>query len=427
LGVFQKNFTRREFLKVAAAGMAAPVVIPASVLGSDARPAPSDRIVVGLIGAGGMGNSHLRSLLGRGEVQVAAICDVDKKKRESAKESVEERYAKQAQGGTYKGCAAYNDFRELLDRDDIDAIVVATPDHWHALICIAAAKAGKDVYCEKPLSLTIREAREMVNAVRRHNRIFQTGSQQRSSSGFRTACELVRNGRIGKVISANVGVGGPSGDCYLPAQPVPPGLDWDLWLGPAPWRPFNKGIHPYSWREYRDYSGGQMTNWGSHHFDIVQWALDMDNSGPVEVVPPDGKDVKLLTYRYANGVNVYHGGFTGKGSGILFTGARGKIWVSRSYLRAEPEEILKQPTGLGEVHLYRSKNHHDNWMECIRSRQRPICDVEVGCRSVTVCHVGNLAYWLKRPLKWDPVKEEFVGDDEANRWLDRPKRAPWTV
>ena len=423
----QKNFTRREFLKAAAVGVAAPVIISSSALGAAGNPAPGNRIVLALIGAGGMGNNHLKGLLGRTEVQIAAIGDVDQKKRESAKALVQERYAKQAQTGTYKGCAAYKDFRELLDRPDIDAVVVASPDHWHALLSIAALKAGKDVYCEKPLSLTIREAREMVVVTRRHNRVFQTGSQQRSSTGFRTACELVRNGRIGKLVSANVVVGGPSRDCYLPAQPTPPGLDWDMWLGPAPWRPFNKGIHPYSWREYRDYSGGQMTNWGAHHFDIVQWALDMDNSGPVEIIPPNGKDVKLLTYRYANGVQVYHGGVTPKGSGVLFTGTRGTIWVTRSELKADPEKILKEPIGPGEVHLYKSRNHHDNWLECIRTRQRPIADVEVGCRSVTVCHLGNIAYWLNRPLKWDPVKEQFVGDDAANRWLDRPKRAPWTL
>jgi predicted dehydrogenase len=424
-----------------AAGIAAPMIISgcarsrpqtgsasSSLAGAapgQVRPAPSDRIVLAVIGVGGMGNGHLKGLVGRGQVQLAAVCDVDTKKRESARRFVDERYAEQAPTKTYKGCTAYNDFREVIARDDIDGVVIATPDHWHALISIAAARAGKDVYCEKPLSLTIREARAMVVATRRHNRVFQTGSQQRSSTGFRTACELVRNGRIGKLISANVGVGGPSGDCYLPAEPTPPGLDWDLWLGPAPWRPFNKELHPYSWRPYRDYSGGQMTNFGAHHFDIVQWAMGMDESGPVEITPPDGKDVELLTYKYANGVNVYHGGF--KGSGVLFTGAKGKIWVTRSYLRAEPEDILKEPIGPGDVHLFKSKNHHDNWLECIRTRQRPICDVEVGCRSVTVCHLGNLAYWLKRPLKWDPAREQFIGDAEANRWLDRPKRAPWVL
>jgi predicted dehydrogenase len=367
------------------------------------------------------------AFMGRPEVQMVAVCDVDRSMREEAQKTVEDHYAKQSEQGTFKGCTAYNDFRELLDRDDIDAVMIGTPDHWHALISVAAAKAGKDIYCEKPLTLTIREAREMVNAVRRYGRVFQTGSQQRSSGGFRLACELIRNGRIGKLLTAHVNVGGPSGDCYLPAEPVPDGLDWDMWLGPAPWRPFNKAIHPFSWRSFRDYSGGGMTDWGAHHFDICQWAMDMDNSGPVEIIPPDGKEVKLLTFKYANGVLVYHGGYTGKGSGIMFTGTEGKVDVSREHLITDPEKLLKEPIHPGEVHLYQSKGHHADFLECVRTRQRPICDVEIGCRSVTVCHLGNLAYWLKRPLKWNPVKEEFIGDDEANRWLDRPKRAPWCL
>ncbi len=420
------TLTRRGFLKDAVSVLALPAFVPASALGAAGVPPPSGRITLGLIGVGGMGGNHLKSFLGRTDVHVLAVCDVDARKRTAAKEFVEERYAER-HVKDYRGCEAYNDFRDLVERPDIDAVVVSTPDHWHVLNCIAAVKAGKDVYCEKPMSLTIREAREMVNVVRRHSRVFQTGSQQRSSSGFRTACEWVRNGRIGRLVSANVNVGGPSRDCYLPAQPAPAGLDWDLWLGPAPWRPFNKGIHPYSWREYRDYSGGQMTNWGSHHFDIVQWAMGMDESGPVEIAPPDGKDVKLLTFTYANGVRVYHGGVTGKGKGILFTGTEGAIEVNRNYLSAEPEAILRQPVGPGEIQLYRSRNHHDDWLQAIRTRKRPICDVETGCRSVTVCHLGNIAYWLRRPLKWDSVKERFIGDDEANRWLDRPRRAPWSL
>jgi predicted dehydrogenase len=429
------RLSRREFLRGAAAALAAPTIIsgcavsrpPTGAVQAKERPAPSERIVMGCIGVGGMGKGNMGAFMGRPEVQMVAVCDVDRSMREEAQKTVEDHYAKQSEQGTFKGCTAYNDFRELLDRDDIDAVMIGTPDHWHALISVAAAKAGKDIYCEKPLTLTIREAREMVNAVRRYGRVFQTGSQQRSSGGFRLACELIRNGRIGKLLTAHVNVGGPSGDCYLPAEPVPDGLDWDMWLGPAPWRPFNKAIHPFSWRSFRDYSGGGMTDWGAHHFDICQWAMDMDNSGPVEIIPPDGKEVKLLTFKYANGVLVYHGGYTGKGSGIMFTGTEGKVDVSREHLITDPEKLLKEPIHPGEVHLYQSKGHHADFLECVRTRQRPICDVEIGCRSVTVCHLGNLAYWLKRPLKWNPVKEEFIGDDEANRWLDRPKRAPWCL
>ena len=422
-----RSLSRRDFLKRAVALVAAPTIISASALGAEGRPAPSERIVMGGIGVGGMGKGDLGALMGRPEVQVVAVCDVDAQMREEAKKNVEDHYAKETQDGTCKGCTAYGDFRELLDRDDIDAVMIATPDHWHALIAIAAAKAGKDIYCEKPMSLTIREAREMVNAVRRYNRVLQTGSQQRSSGEFRLACELIRNGRIGKLLTANVGVVGPSGDCFLPAEPVPEGMDWEMWLGPAPWRPFNKALHPFSWRSFRDFSGGGMTDWGAHHFDICQWAMGMDNSGPMEIIPPDGKDVKQLTYKYANGVLVYHGGDCGKLGGILFTGTEGKINVTRGKIASDPESILKEPIHPGEIQLYKSKGHHADFIECVKTRQRPICDVEIGCRSVTVCHLGNIAYWLKRPLKWDAAKEQFIGDDEANRWIDRPKRAPWTL
>ena len=424
------ELTRRDFLRSAtASAICGPYVITSSALGAgDATPA-SDRIAIGCIGIGGNGGGHLSRYLSSKETQVVAVCDVDGEKRAAALERAAKRYGDEIKSGAHKGVEAYNDFRELLARDDIDAVTISTPDHWHAIISIEAAKAGKDVYCEKPLSLTIGEGRAMVNAVRRYGRVFQTGSQQRSgyASRFRFACEMVRNGRIGKLLTAHVSVGGPSGDCYLPAEPVPEGLDWDMWIGPAPWRPYNAKIHPFRWRSFRDYSGGGMTDWGAHHFDIVQWALDMDNSGPTEIYPPDGKQHKKLTFVYANGAKLYHGGYERKGSGITFTGTEGKVHVSRTELHTEPESIMKTPTGPGEIHLQNSPNHAGNWLECIRTRRRPICDVEVGSRSVSVCHLGNLAYWLKRPLKWDPAKEEFVGDLEANRWVDRPKRAPWRL
>jgi len=423
----EKIVTRRAFIKSAAAALGTPYIVSSGVLSAEKNESPNSRIGIGCIGVGGNGGGHLGRYLGTRETQVIAVCEVDGEKRKKAVERVEKHYGGEIKSGKYKGCAAYGDFRELIARDDIDAVVISTPDHWHALIAIAAAKAGKDIYCEKPLSLTIGEGRAMVNAVRRYERVFQTGSQQRSSHGFHFACEMIRSGRIGKLLTAHVTVGGPSSDCYLPAEPVPEGLDWDRWLGPAPWRPYNSGLHPFRWRGYRDYSGGGMTDWGAHHFDIVQWAQGMDESGPIEVYPPDGKEHRRLTYKYANGVLVYHGGHTGKGSGITFTGTDGKIEVSRSELVTHPEEIGKTPTGPNETHLYRSRNHAGNWLECIRTRRRSICDVEVGCRSVTVCHLGNIAYWLKRPLKWDPANERFVGDEEANRWIDRPKRAPWTL
>ncbi|MBN2450368.1 MAG: hypothetical protein JXR77_08260 [Lentisphaeria bacterium] len=239
---------------------------------------------------------------------------------------------------------------------------------------------------------------------------------------------MVRNGRLGKLLRVHVTVGGPSGSCHLPEEPVPEGMDWDLWLGPAPWRPYNSRLHPSRWRGYRDYSGGGMTDWGAHHFDIVQWALDADGSGPVEILPPESSPLDRLTYRYANDVLVTHGGYQGKGGyGITFVGTEGRIDVSRDALQTFPESIGRTPTGPGEVHLRRSPGHFRDWLECIRSRRPPICDVAVGARSVTVCHLGNLAYWLQRPLRWDPDAWEFPDDPGAQRWVHRPMRAPWML
>jgi len=426
-----RKVSRRDFLEAAAAAVGAPFVVSASALGAG-RAAPSDRITMGLVGMGKQCGGHLGAMLGRRNVQVLAVCDVDAEKRNLAKSRADSRYANERKKGTYKGCAAYNDFRKLTERADIDAALIATPDHWHAIPVIRAAEAGKDIYCEKPLSLTIGEARAMVNAVRRYGRVFQTGSQQRSGGNFRLACEMVRSGRIGKLHTVHVNVGGPSRPCDLPGQAVREGVDWDMWLGPAPRRPFNETICPRrgargwpQWRRYRDYSGGGMTDMGAHHFDIAQWGMGTDHTGPVEIIPPDGKEYRWLTYKYANGVTLHHGG--SQRSSITFIGAEGKVFVGRGHLSTDPPEMMKAPIGAGEVRLYYSRNHHDDWLQAIRARQKPICDVEIGCRSVSICLLGNLAYMLKRPLKWDPAKEEFIGDEEANRWVDRPKREPWTL
>ena len=418
---------RRRFLKeasYAAAGVIGfPYFISASALGKAGRVAASERIVMGCIGTGGQGRGNMGGFMGKKQVRVVAVCDPNGKNRNQARDMVNKKYGN-------KDCAAYNDFRELLGREDIEAVSIGTPDHWHAIPAIAAAKAGKDIFCEKPLSLTIAEARVMVDAVRRYGRVFQTGSQQRSSSNFRFACELVRNGYIGEVKTVTVNIGGPSGPCNLPAEPQPVYFDWDMWLGQAPWRPFNKLFHGGGWRAFRDYSGGGMTDWGAHHFDIAQWGLGMDDSGPVEIIPPDGKDYKVLTYRYANGVTMTRD----KANGVLFTGTKGKVEVNRGYLRTWPDSLKNQQIGPNEIHLYESRGHKDDFLECVRTRRQPICDVEIGCRSVTVCHLGNLAYQLKRPLKWDPENERFVNpallkggvnDEQANRMLWRPMRSPW--
>jgi predicted dehydrogenase len=430
----QDHVTRRHFLAAAStATFSAPFLLPARIWAAEADAKPNARLRMGFIGMGTQGRHLLNSFLPHSTVQVVAVCDVDTTRREHHKKIVEDFYAAKADQ-QFKGCAAYNDFRDLLQRKDIDTVVIAAPDHWHAFPVVLAANLGKDIYCEKPLSLTIHEARAMVKAVRKNERVFQTGSMQRSSGEFHKACTLVRNGRIGELKEVYVSVGGPSKWCDLPGEPVEPGLDWDRWLGPAPLRAYHhelspRGVHAHfpNWRSYREYSGGGMTDWGAHHFDIAQWGLGMDESGPVEILPPDGKEIQRLTYRYANGVVMYHGGLEGYGFGVVFVGTKGKICVDRGKFKAEPEEIGKEDLSKMEVKLYKSNNHYKDFVDCVRSRQRPICDVETGCRSVTVCHLGNLAYWNKRPLKWDPAKEQFIGDPQANTWLDVPKRGGWKV
>jgi len=426
----QNRFNRRQFLKLtSAASFTAPLLL-SSMWAAPGQKGPNDRITLGFIGTGTQGRGLLNNFLNQPDTQVLAVCDVDTTRREHHRKVVDEFYTIK-QGKECKVCAEYKEFEELLARKDIDAVVMATPDHWHAFIAIAACKAGKDIYCEKPLSLTIHEARAMVKATRKYDRVFQTGSMQRSMSEFRKACELVRNGRIGKIKQVVVDVGAPSKPCDLPEESMEPGLNWDRWLGPAPLRPYNsvlspRGVHKHfpDWRNYREYSGGMMTDWGAHHFDIAQWGLGMDESGPVEIIPPeDPKATKGLRYIYANGVEVLHG----DSGGVLFVGTEGKILVNRGKFEATPTSVAEEPLGKDAIRLYNSYNHGKDFLDCMRSRKRPICDVEIGCRSVTVCHLGNLAYWNHRHLKWDPVKEKFIGDAEANKWLDRPKRGPWKV
>jgi len=429
----RKKVTRRGFLKGAAGALAVPYFVPSSALGRGNFIPPSERITLGFIGIGNMGSNHLNSHLGNKGVQIVAVCDVKPDRRKWSQERVNKHYAATRQAGDYKACDVYIKFEELLARKDIDAIVMAPPDHWHAMIAIASMRAGKDVYCEKPLSLTIREAQAMVAAARRYGRVFQTGSQQRSADNFRFGCELVRSGRIGKLQTVHVNIGGPSAERYLPEEPIPEGLDWDRWLGPAPWQPYNSercsGNYGGGWRLIRDYSGGMTTDWGAHHFDIAQWGMGMDGNGPVEIIPPDGKEYKDMTLKYANGVTMYRAGKAGDHSvhGVLFTGTEGKVEVNRGHFKTWPAELAQEKLGPNDVHLYKSTDHRANWLECIRTRQRPICDVAIGASSVTVCHLVNIAYWTGRPIKWDPMKKEIIGDTEASRWLDRPKRAPWRL
>ena len=346
-----------------------------------------------------------------------------------AKKNVDQKY------GT-TDCKTYNDYTEILARDDIDAVLCATPDHWHAIIALNTIKAGKDLYCEKPLTNNLMEAKAVMDAAAKSDIIFQTGSQQRASNNFRYACELVRNGRLGKLEKVEVSVGGPPTPCKLPGQDMEPGLDWERWLGPAPMRPYSsvlspRGVHTHfpSWRAFCEYGGGGMTDWGAHHFDIAQWGLGMDKSGPVEIVLPEnpkrGRGVKFI---YDNGVEVIHGGK----SGVTFYGSEGQLFVNRGALSSTPGEIIKQPIGDDEIHLYDTDGdshpgHRRDWVKCIKSRKQPNCPAEVGARTIAVCHLGNIAYLhaeeiAGKSLKWDPAKWEFVGDNAAtyNAWQDYP-------
>jgi predicted dehydrogenase len=418
----RQSVSRRQFLAAAAGTFAAPYIIPSTAFGAN------ERIVTGHIGVGGQGNSNLKGFLSRG-VKVAALCDVDSKRLATAVQA-----AKDA-GHNSDGI---DDYRRLLDRKDIDAVVIATPDHWHCLTTIHACQAGKDVYCEKPLTLTVAEGRQMVNVARETKRIVQTGSQQRSDAKFRQACEYVRSGRIGEVKEILVGIpavnfsGPPVPDSEPPAE-----LNYDMWLGPAPQRPYNvKRVH-YNFRFFWDYSGGQMTNFGAHHLDIAQWGLGMDNSGPVSVEGTAGFHPEhwyevtqscRVTHTYQNGVKLtVVQEVQDVPAGVTFIGTKGKIAVTRGKLTRDPAEILTTPLTASDTHLIVSKDHHQNFLDCIKSRDLPICDVEIGHRSATVCHLGNIAVRLGRKIEWDPVAETIVGDEEAKRMLSRPYRAPWKL
>jgi hypothetical protein len=397
--------TRRRFLQSAGLAVAAPYLLTAPAVGSTDRPPASERITMGTIGCGGQGTSDMNALLGFPEVQMVAVCDVVAEHRQRAKGMVDGRY-------NNTNCAVYNDFRDLLARQDIDAVLIGTPDHWHAIITIEACKAGKDVYCEKPESLTVREGRAMVQAVRRYGRVFSGGSQ-RVLGDYRDWPRLIRSGALGQVQEVFVDCGGPSGDCYLPAQPTPAGVDWDMWLGPAPWRTFHSSLIQGGFRPFRDYSGGGMTDWGAHRFAAAMFAVGLEHTGPVEITPPNGAAHPLLTYRFANGLRMYHGGT----NDIIYRGTEGSL----------PGQHRTPPT-LVDMPYYRGgRGIFGDFVHCVRTRERPFRDIEIAHRAATVCHLGNIAYALRRPLQWDPAREQIVGDDEANRLLDRPKREPWTL
>jgi predicted dehydrogenase len=424
--------SRREFIRRSAA-LSAFAIVPRFVLGGNGYRAPSDMMNLGFIGTGKQSNGLLKYFLDTGEAQFLVASDVYDAKLMNFLDRNKQYYIDKT-GVEKKGCTGHKDFRELLERKDIDAVVIAVPDHCHAMVAVKSLEAGKDVYCEKPLALTIAEGRAMVKATRKNKRVLQTGSMQRSWPEFRQAVELVRNGYIGDITGVKVNVGGPPKDFDLEGQSVPTGLNWDWWLGPnVIARPFHNDLAPTltdtfwpKWRDYREFGGGGMTDWGAHMFDIVQWALGMDETGPVKITPPDGQQVKFLTYEYANGIHVTHEDF-GINNAIRFTGTKGEINVQRRKIETSPVELATKEIGQNEIHVYKSENHYKDWLQAIRNRSKPICDVEIGHRTATVCNLGNLAYLLNRPLTWNPKKEKFKRDREANKLVGRPMRKEWSI
>ena len=441
--MIDRKWNRRQFIRrmgMAAAGGGAvaaaggPVLVPASALGLGGVVAPSERIALGMIGMGGRGSMLQINFQGLTACQVVAVCDVKTAQREYARQ-----VADQAYGGT--GCRAFVDFRDLCARPDIDAVAIATPDHWHVLQALEALRAGKDVYMEKPLGLSVAEGKALRGAVERHGRVLQFGTQERSSRNSRFACEMVLSGRIGAVHTIRVGSrqSVPSG--VYPPMPVPDGIDYDLWLGPAPWAPYtdHRVINEW-WFHNSDYSLGFISGCGVHTVDIAQWGNGTQLTGPVAVegwgtFPADGLNdcatAWEVTMTYANGVKMHFTDGEQNPLGVRFEGTDGWVFVKEEHLGgavdAWPREMLRQPIGPGEVRLPFSNHHQENFLDCIRTRARPVAPVEVAVRSDTLCQLSDIAMRLGRRLRWDPDAETFVGDAEANRMLSRAMRSPWRL
>ncbi len=426
----RRGFLRRSLAALAAAGLPAwyaRETFAARQRETAARARRADansRIVLGAIGCGGQGTHIMNEARQDKNVQVVAVCDVDATHRKTIAKKVG------------NDCKDFEDFRQLLDNGDINAVTVGTPDHWHTLIAIAAMKKGKDVYCEKPLTLTIAEGKALAKVAKETGRIFQVGSQQRSDARFRLACELVRNGRLGKVKTVETWIGSnPKGGPFKVSQP-PPELNWDFWQGQTPNVDYVRERCHYQFRWWYEYSGGKMTDWGAHHNDIAQWGLGMDGNGPVAIEAEGEKPSAdphsynchptfKVTYTYANGTKLV---CTSKENGVRFEGEDGKwIFVSRGEIKASDQKLLDEPLPPDAVRLYVSNHHMGNFLEGVRTRKQTVCPAEVGHRSVSVCHLGVIALRSGKKLKWDPVQEVFVGDEEANKWLSRPMRAPWKL
>jgi len=427
----RRSLSRRSLLKAMAA---APYVLAAASLGKAGQPAPSNRLTMGLVGLGSMGLRHVNGFVQEPDCRILAVCDVDAPRRYAAAEAVNK-----ACGNT--DCAAIGDFRELFARADIDTVCLAVPDHWHSIVAIQAARAGKHIYGEKPLALTISEGRAMVREVQRTGCVWETGSWQRSTAHFRRACALVRSGRIGRLKRVLVGIGSGSAIGPQPAMPVPPGFDYDTWLGPAPEAPYTEKRCHWNFRWILDYSGGQVTDWGAHHIDIAHWGMNADNTGPVEVwgrgeFPSDGLWDAAVHFhfecRYAGGLVLEVADAKTYPEGVRFIGDGGEVFVSRADMRTQPAALLRERLGPGEMDLggRRSENrqgHRRDFLDCVRTNSLPIAPIEAAHRSITVAHLGNIAMILGRKVRWDPQREEFLDDPAASRMLQRPMRSPWHI
>jgi predicted dehydrogenase len=428
---------RRDFLAKSSLALGSFFIVPRHVLGGK-RPdgsnylAPSDLLNLGFIGTGKQGRGLSNSFLSTGEVRITAISEVYEAKTKLFLDRVKEIHAKTPALGKYAEIPVYQDFKELLALKNVDAVVIASPDHWHAAMSVRAAAAGKDIYCEKPLSLTVKEGRAMVDATRKYKRVFQTGSMQRSWPEFRQAAELIRNGYLGEIKSIKVNVGPPPISYDLAAEEIPMGLDFDKWLGPnqavsfnselAP--PISKDVFP-NWRKYKEFGGGGMTDWGAHMFDIVQWALDMDGSGPVKVDAPKTNGNEFLTYTYANGITMTHQPWEWSNA-IEFVGTEGTLRVQRKKLETSNSALKDRVIGANEKHVYASTNHYTDFLTAMRNRSMPVCDVEIGHRTASVCNIGNIAYELNKSLVWNPKSEKFT-DANANALLGRKLNSQWGI
>ena len=422
---------RRSFIKKSTVASSVFSIVPSHVMGFSGV-TPNDKIHLGFIGVGRQGRGLMTNFVNYDNAALVAVSDVDIKKMAYFTETFQKQLVRKKKASQQLN--KIKSYRELLGRKDIDAVVIASPDHWHAQMAVDAAKAGKDIYCEKPLSSSVAEGRAMVDAARKYQRVFQTGSMQRSWERFRHGVELIRNGYIGQIKEIKVAVGAPYKACDLPTQETPDTIDWDAWIGPAPYRGYHMDLAcPLEdkrwgqWRDYKPFGGGMITDWGAHMFDIIQWALDQDHSGPTVFTPPSRPAESGLNYTYNNGIKVTHTKWGDGNNEIQFIGSEGRLEVSRSYLRTYPNEALADTLlkDSDTQRVYNSENHHEDWLDAIRNRTRPICDVEIGHRTASVCNIANIAYSLQRPLEWNPVREQFVDDPGANLMLDRAYRGQW--